>query len=262
VAEIAARRAVDVAHDLDADGRVSCRDRGQVAPPPRPVAERLAAPGCHLIAEVKRSSPSAGRIARADDDPVTRARAYASGGARMISVLCEPHWFSGSVEDLRAVRSAVSVPVLAKEFIVDERQLAVLRAVGADAVLLLAVLHPARRLAALVRLAWDSGLNCSWRSTGRGDRPRARDGRLIGGTTGSPLTRGRSRRAVASARSSGDRIAVAGRASAVSTVARWRPPATRPSSARRSSERRIRRLSARSLRRVLPADLAAAHGPP
>ena len=73
-------------------------------------------------------------------------------------MLCEPHWFGGSVADLRAVRAAVALPVLAKEFVVDPRQLPVLRAAGADVVLLLAALHPARRLADLVRRAFDLGL--------------------------------------------------------------------------------------------------------
>jgi tryptophan synthase beta chain/phosphoribosylanthranilate isomerase len=117
----------------------------------------LAAPGLHLVAEVKRRSPSGGAIAAADD-AVARARAYAAGGAAAISVLCEPHWFGGSVDDLRAVRAAVSVPVLAKEFVVDPRQLDLLRAAGADIVLLLAVLHPAKRLAHLVGQARDLGL--------------------------------------------------------------------------------------------------------
>ena len=91
-------------------------------------------------------------------DPVARARAYEAGGASVISVLCEPHWFGGSVADLRAVRAAVAVPVLAKEFVVDARQLPVLRAAGADLVLLLAALHPARRLADLAARARDLGL--------------------------------------------------------------------------------------------------------
>ena len=65
-----------------------------------------------------RASASAGPIV-AGADPVAWARAYQAGGAAAISVLCEPHWFGGSVEDLRAVRAAVSVPVLAKEFVVD-----------------------------------------------------------------------------------------------------------------------------------------------
>ena len=97
------------------------------APATRHIAERLAAPGLHLIAEIKRSSPSAGAIAGSGEDIVARARAYETGGAAAISVLCEPHWFGGSIDDLRRVRAAVSIPVLAKEFVVDERQLAQLR---------------------------------------------------------------------------------------------------------------------------------------
>jgi len=157
VKEIAARRLADVVPQLDALGRAGLAAGVAAAPAPRPVAEALAAPGLHLIAEVKRSSPSAGAIA-SGADAVARARAYAAGGATAISVLCEPHWFGGSVDDLRAVRASVSVPVLAKEFIVDPRQLDLLRAAGADLVLLLAVLHPAKRLARLVAAARDLGM--------------------------------------------------------------------------------------------------------
>ena len=157
VAEIAERRLAEVVPELDALGRDGLRAALSAAPAPRPVAEALAASGLHLIAEVKRRSPSAGDLAAADD-AVARARAYAAGGAAAISVLCEPHWFGGSVDDLRAVRAAVSVPVLAKEFVVDPRQLDLLRAAGADLVLLLAVLHPAKRLARLVAAARDLGL--------------------------------------------------------------------------------------------------------
>ena len=163
--EIAARRLADVAPELDALGRAGLAAAVAAAPDPRPIADALAAPGLHLIAEVKRSSPSAGAIA-AGDDAVARARAYAAGGASAISVLCEPHWFGGSVADLRAVRAAVSVPVLAKEFVVDPRQLDLLRAAGADLVLLLAVLHPAKRLAKLV----GAGAGPWPRAAGRGAR--------------------------------------------------------------------------------------------
>ena len=153
VQEIAARRREDLAAEWD-------------APPPdltgvpavRPVAERLAAPGLHIIAEVKRSSPSAGRIAGARLDIVAQARAYEAGGAAAISVLCEPHWFGGSVDDLRRVRAAVSIPVLAKEFVVDARQLPFLRAAGADLVLLLAVMHPPKALSRLVQAVRDLGM--------------------------------------------------------------------------------------------------------
>ncbi len=157
VGEIAARRLADLRPQLDALGPEGLRRAVAAAPDPRPIAETLAGPGLHLIAEVKRRSPSAGTIAAADD-AVARARAYAAGGAAAISVLCEPHWFGGSVDDLRAVRAAIAVPVLAKEFVVDPRQLDLLRAAGADLVLLLAVLHPARRLQRLVAQARDLGL--------------------------------------------------------------------------------------------------------
>ncbi len=158
VGEIAERRRRDIA---DATTGLTMRDALEAAhraAPPRPVAELLARPGLHLIAEIKRSSPSAGQIADRGDDIVRRARAYAAGGATAISVLCEPHWFGGSVDDLRAVRAAVRIPVLAKEFVVDEIQLPMLRTAGADLVLLLAVLHPPRRLARLVARALELGL--------------------------------------------------------------------------------------------------------
>jgi len=130
----------------------------EATPPVRDLVGPLTAPGLHLIAEIKRASPSAGDIAAPDEDIVARARAYEAGGATAISVLCEPHWFGGSVDDLRAIRAAVAIPVLAKEFVVEAIQLPHLRAAGADAVLLLAVLHPARRLARLVDRALEIGL--------------------------------------------------------------------------------------------------------
>jgi tryptophan synthase beta chain len=162
VADIAALRLADVRAELDGRSYRSLADEAaacSAAPggAVRPVAERLAAPGLHLIAEVKRLSPSAGAIA-ADADPVALARAYESGGATAISVLCEPHWFGGSVADLRAVRAAVTLPILAKEFVVDERQLPVLRSAGADIVLLLACVLPAHRLARFAGLARELGL--------------------------------------------------------------------------------------------------------
>jgi tryptophan synthase beta chain len=158
VADIAARRQQDVAAELDDLGRGALRERVSRAPAPRPIAERLAMPGLHLIAELKRASPSAGAIATAGDDFIARGRAYEAGGAAAISVLCEPHWFGGSVADLTAVREAVGLPVLAKEFVVDPRQLELLRAAGADIVLLLAVLQSPSKLARLARQAVDLGI--------------------------------------------------------------------------------------------------------
>jgi tryptophan synthase beta chain len=151
VHEIAARRAADLAAQ---NGRAREPDTSREL---RPLLPSLARPGLHVIAEVKRRSPSSGELG-ANDDIVARARAYEQGGAAAISVLCEPHWFNGSLEDLRAVREAVRVPVLAKDFVVSKGQLATLREAGADVVLLLAVLHHSRELRALVREARSLGL--------------------------------------------------------------------------------------------------------
>ncbi len=149
VQEIAARRAADLADiQVEAMGTPSAT---------RDLLAALARPGLHVIAEVKRRSPSAGALAT-DDDIVARARAYERGGAAAISVLCEPHWFGGSVDDLRAVRRAVHVPVLAKDFVVSSDQLRLLRDAGADIVLLLAVLHDADALGWLVAEARSLGL--------------------------------------------------------------------------------------------------------
>jgi len=156
--EIADRRAADIAAELgDRDLRSVMRETPD-GPARRDVAGRLARPGLHLIAEIKRSSPSAGSMVDGELDVAERARAYQAGGASMISVLVEPHWFGGSLDDLRAARAATTLPVLAKEFVVDARQLPLLRAAGADAVLLLAALHPPKRLARLARVALDAGL--------------------------------------------------------------------------------------------------------
>ncbi|MFV2063632.1 MAG: tryptophan synthase subunit beta [Chloroflexota bacterium] len=156
--EIAQRRAADISGELGAqDLRAVTRAAGQ-GPARRDVVGRLARPGLHLIAEIKRSSPSAGSMVDGELDVAQRARSYQAGGASMISVLVEPHWFGGSLDDLKTARAATTIPVLAKEFVVDRRQLPLLRAAGADAVLLLAALHPRKRLAGLVRTALRLGL--------------------------------------------------------------------------------------------------------
>ncbi len=90
-----------------------------------------------IIAEVKRASPSRGALAQIAD-PAALARAYESGGASAISVLTEGRRFGGSLDDLRAVRAAVGIPVLRKDFIAEPYQVFEARAAGADLVLLIA----------------------------------------------------------------------------------------------------------------------------
>jgi indole-3-glycerol phosphate synthase len=96
----------------------------------------VAAPGTRIISECKRRSPSRG-VLRAAYDPAAIAAAYEVAGAAAVSVLTEPTFFDGSLDHLRAVRAAVSLPVLRKDFIVIEPQLVEARAAGADAVLLI-----------------------------------------------------------------------------------------------------------------------------
>jgi indole-3-glycerol phosphate synthase len=110
-----------------------------------------------LIAEVKRASPSAGTIAE-DVNPSVLARAYQAGGAAAVSVLTEPRHFQGSLADLQAVRSSVSIPVLRKDFLIHPSQVIEARASGADAVLLIVAALTDAQLRALLEAAGDVGL--------------------------------------------------------------------------------------------------------
>jgi indole-3-glycerol phosphate synthase len=92
--------------------------------------------GLNVIAEFKKASPSKGLINELAD-PAATARSYEAAGACAISVLTEPEFFKGSLDDLRAVRTAVSIPVLRKDFVVDEFQIFEAAEAGADAILLI-----------------------------------------------------------------------------------------------------------------------------
>mgnify|MGYP001253119888 FL=1 len=107
-------------------------------PPTRDFFQALATPGpIRLIAEVKKASPSKGLI-REDFSPAEIAHAYAQNGATCISVLTDPAYFQGSLDDLQTVRRTVDLPLLRKDFILERYQLLEARASGADAVLLIA----------------------------------------------------------------------------------------------------------------------------
>ncbi len=111
----------------------------------------------NVIAECKRRSPSKG-VLRVAYDPVRIAQAYADAGAAAISVLTEPSFFDGALAHLTAVREAVTVPVLRKDFIVDEYQVLEARAAGADAILLIVAALESVRLRRLLRDAESLGL--------------------------------------------------------------------------------------------------------
>jgi indole-3-glycerol phosphate synthase/phosphoribosylanthranilate isomerase/anthranilate synthase/indole-3-glycerol phosphate synthase/phosphoribosylanthranilate isomerase len=112
-----------------------------------------------LIAEVKRASPSKGVFAPLVD-PVALACTYTANGAAAISVLTEPHFFLGSFEYLAAIKEAVSVPVLCKDFIVDEYQVYEARAWGADAILLICAILDQIQLRRLLKVAHDLRMRC------------------------------------------------------------------------------------------------------
>ncbi|MCC6767397.1 MAG: indole-3-glycerol phosphate synthase TrpC [Deltaproteobacteria bacterium] len=121
------------------------------ARPRRDFAAALRAPGRRIVAEVKRASPSLGRI-RDDFDPVAIATGYAAAGAAAISVLTEERFFEGSLDYLAAIREGVDVPLLRKDFLFEPYQVYEARAAGADAFLLIAAILRTEIIRELVAL--------------------------------------------------------------------------------------------------------------
>ncbi len=147
--DLAEREAVSPLEDL--------KEAARHAPEALDPMPAFRADGVSVIAEVKRSSPSRGALA-AIDDPAALAASYQAGGAATISVLTEKRRFGGDLADLSAVRAAVDVPVLRKDFIVTSYQLWEARAAGADLALLIVAALTQNQLESLVDRAWSIGL--------------------------------------------------------------------------------------------------------
>jgi indole-3-glycerol phosphate synthase len=128
------------------------------APPAQPSFCSLGTFRTVVIAECKKASPSKGLLVESGYDPVGLAREYEEAGAFAISVLTDEHFFQGSSRDLVAVKSAVELPVLRKDFVLDERDLLEARAMGADIVLLIARILDESMLRELLRASAGLGM--------------------------------------------------------------------------------------------------------
>lgn len=137
--EIVEHKRTEVARAQQTEPLDELRRRAMDTPTPRNFFTALTRPKdtLRVIAEVKKASPSAGVI-REDFDPVAIAKAYEQNGAAAISCLTDKKYFQGKLEYLTAIKAAVSLPVLRKDFIIDPYQIVEARAAGADAVLLIA----------------------------------------------------------------------------------------------------------------------------
>ena len=138
LSQIIERKRVEIAQARERRPESMLLEQLEAALPVRDFAAALrSAPDIGLIAEVKKGSPSAG-IIRPDFDPVQIALTYERHGANCLSVLTDEHFFLGHLDYLRAVRAAVGIPVMRKEFIIDRYQVLEARAAGADCILLIA----------------------------------------------------------------------------------------------------------------------------
>jgi indole-3-glycerol phosphate synthase len=130
----------------------------EISPPRGFIRALTDFPGVAVIAEAKKASPSKGVI-RPDFDPVAIARSYQTGGAQALSVLTDVDFFQGSLAYIPAVRAAVTLPVLRKDFIIDPLQIREARAYGADAILLIAAILETSQIEEYQGLALELGMD-------------------------------------------------------------------------------------------------------
>jgi indole-3-glycerol phosphate synthase len=159
--KILAVKAQEVAVALSAKPLPKLRAEARQAPPVRDfvggIRAKIAAGQAAVIAEIKKASPSKG-IIREDFHPAEIAASYAQHGAACLSVLTDEQFFQGSAEYLKQARAACELPVLRKDFIVDEYQVWQARAMGADAILLIAAALTLSQMKALEKLAYKLGM--------------------------------------------------------------------------------------------------------
>ena len=162
LARILAAKAKEVAAAQAAKPLAALRDEVRTAPLVRDFAgalrSRIAAGAAAVIAEIKKASPSRG-VLRPIFDPAAIARRYEAGGATCLSVLTDREYFQGAPEHLVAARAACSLPVLRKDFVLDEYQVVESRALGADCILLIVAALDDARLKALEASAHELGMD-------------------------------------------------------------------------------------------------------
>ncbi|MCI1955552.1 MAG: indole-3-glycerol phosphate synthase TrpC [Oscillospiraceae bacterium] len=155
--EIAAKRSIQLRRERDAAPLAEVKKAAERAPAPKNFKAALQKRGLSVIAEVKKASPSKGLI-RPDFHPAEIAARYEAAGADALSVLTEEAYFQGSSQALREARAEVKLPILRKDFIVSPYQIYEARAIGADAILLIAAILDTATLKEYKKIADSLGL--------------------------------------------------------------------------------------------------------
>ena len=157
--DIVAKKRLDLKEDSAQKPLTELESEASAMPTPKDFHAVLTVPELSIIAEVKRSSPSKGIISQSFDYQKI-ATVYEDGGAAAISVLTEKHFFQGSDVYLTEIKERVAIPVLRKDFIISERQVVESRAIGADAILLVAAILDDKTISKLYEIAAEYKLHC------------------------------------------------------------------------------------------------------